>query len=206
MSASAASSGRRPASAAPPGCGRIDWDSWRPAEDATLLFVLPGDGRVLLIEKKRGLGAGLINAPGGRIEPGESPLQAALRETREELRIHVAAAQFAGRLRFQFLDGYRLRVFVFRTDRFEGTPTETAEAVPMWLRTDALPFERMWADDAHWLPLLLAGRRFDGRFVFDERDLLWHTVSVVPSDGDARSVETHHASPDRLDQDTEPRP
>jgi 8-oxo-dGTP diphosphatase len=26
----------------------------------------------------------------------------------------------------------------------------------------------MWEDDRHWLPLLLAGVPFDGRFLFDD--------------------------------------
>ncbi|MBT4161861.1 MAG: NUDIX hydrolase, partial [Gammaproteobacteria bacterium] len=45
----------------------IDWENWEPEEVATLLFVVR-DGRVLLIRKKRGLGAGKINGPGGRLE------------------------------------------------------------------------------------------------------------------------------------------
>ena len=62
----------------------IDWPSWSPGDRATLLFVIR-DGEVLLIRKKRGLGAGKINGPGGRIEAGESPLEAAIREVQEEV-------------------------------------------------------------------------------------------------------------------------
>ena len=62
----------------------IDWASWVPTEKATLLFVLR-DGQVLLIHKKTGLGAGKINGPGGRIDPGETPRQCAIREVQEEL-------------------------------------------------------------------------------------------------------------------------
>ena len=50
----------------------VDWESWIPEQRATLLFVVK-DGQVLLIHKKRGLGAGKINAPGGRLDPGETP-------------------------------------------------------------------------------------------------------------------------------------
>jgi hypothetical protein len=50
----------------------IHWPSWKAKDLATLLFVVQG-GQVLLIRKKRGLGAGKINGPGGRLEPGESP-------------------------------------------------------------------------------------------------------------------------------------
>ena len=65
---------------------QVDWANWRPKEFATLLFVVR-NGEILLMRKKRGLGAGKINGPGGRIEAGESSLDAAVRETREELGI-----------------------------------------------------------------------------------------------------------------------
>jgi 8-oxo-dGTP diphosphatase len=52
----------------------IDWTTWKPTDRATLLFVVDRpNGRILLIEKKRGLGAGKVNGPGGRIDEGETP-------------------------------------------------------------------------------------------------------------------------------------
>ena len=61
----------------------MDWNHWQPRQLANLCFIVK-DGRVLLIRKKRGLGAGKINGPGGRLEPGETTLAAAIRETQEE--------------------------------------------------------------------------------------------------------------------------
>ena len=66
----------------------IDWNSWQPCEKATLLFVLQQE-KVLLIRKKRGLGKGKINAAGGRLEPGETAMDCAVREVQEELCITV---------------------------------------------------------------------------------------------------------------------
>ena len=53
----------------------IDWKNWTPTMSGTLLFII-SDSRALLIRKKRGLGAGKINAPGGKIDPGETPIAA----------------------------------------------------------------------------------------------------------------------------------
>jgi 8-oxo-dGTP pyrophosphatase MutT (NUDIX family) len=61
----------------------IDWASWRAEIHATLMFIIR-DGEILLIEKKRGIGAGKINGPGGKIDPGETSLQTAKRELLEE--------------------------------------------------------------------------------------------------------------------------
>jgi len=48
----------------------------------TLLYVVK-NGKVLLIRKKRGLGAGFFNGVGGKAKPGETPEQAAVREMAE---------------------------------------------------------------------------------------------------------------------------
>ncbi len=159
----------------------IDWSTWRPVDLATLLFVREG-GRVLLIEKKRGLGEGLVNAPGGRLEPGETPREAALREVEEELRVRPREAVWAGRHRFQFCDGYSMDVHVYQSRGAHGLAEETAEAVPLWVDEDAIPYARMWSDDPLWIPLLLRGVRFDGRYVFDGAQMLDHQVEALPPD------------------------
>ena len=155
----------------------IDWESWRAADPATLLFVI-ADDRALLIRKKRGLGAGKINAPGGRIEPGETALDAAVREVQEEVRITPRQVAEYGTLSFQFVDGYSLLVHVFRADAWDGAPTETDEATPMWFATHALPYDEMWADDRLWVPHLLARRCFDGRFIFDGDLMVDHDLRL----------------------------
>jgi 8-oxo-dGTP diphosphatase len=155
----------------------IDWKTWSPTDDATLLFIIEPP-RILLIEKKRGLGAGKVNAPGGRIEPGERPIDAAVRELREEVGVGAQGVVHRGDLSFHFLDGYLLHCHVFRADVCIGEPIETDEAKPLWAPLDALPFERMWADDALWLPRLIAGESFTGRFIFDGERMVDHELVV----------------------------
>lgn len=77
----------------------IDWAHWTPQERATLVFVRR-DGHVLLIRKQRGLGAGKINGPGGRVDGDESPLQCAVREVQEELGVTPTNMQPCGELAF----------------------------------------------------------------------------------------------------------
>ena len=157
----------------------VDWSAWRAKDHATLLFVVrEGEGRVLLIRKKRGLGAGKINAPGGRIEPGESPMAGAIRECQEELHITPTGVTDSGELSFQFADGYALHARVFRASGFEGVPTETDEAIPIWAPASDLPFSEMWTDDALWIPHMLARRRFSGRFVFDGDAMRDHALTI----------------------------
>lgn len=157
----------------------VDWESWEPTERATLLFVV-ADGRILLIRKKRGLGAGKINGPGGRLDDGETPMEAAVREVSEEVRVTPTGVQQHGELLFQFVDGFSIHGYVFRADGLEGEPIETDEAVPLWTPLDRIPYGEMWADDRIWLPWLLDGRRFRGWMLFDEDDLLEHRFELYP--------------------------
>ncbi len=144
----------------------VDWARWTPTERAVLCFIIRG-GEVLLIHKKRGLGAGKVNGPGGRVEAGESDEDAAARETREEVGLTPTGLAAAGELRFQFVDGYALLCRVFTASGFSGRLVETDEALPFWAPTGAIPLDEMWTDDRYWIPWMLSGRKFLGRFHFD---------------------------------------
>ena len=148
-----------------------DWSNWRPGLVATLLFVVR-EGEVLLIRKKRGLGAGKINGPGGKLEAGETPEECAVRETEEELCVRATGVVEVGRLAFQFADGLSLYCHVFRAEGCAGEPQETEEAIPRWTGVAEVPFEEMWEDDREWFHHLLAGQRFLGFFDFAEEAML----------------------------------
>jgi len=155
----------------------IDWKIWQPQQRANLLFILRGD-EILLIRKKRGFGAGKINGPGGKVDPGETALESALRETEEELGVRPLDAELRGELHFQFSDGFSLQCAVFLATDFEGEPHETEEAIPLWTPLDAIPYDEMWADDRHWLPLLLRGETFAGYFEFADEVLLHRRIEL----------------------------
>ena len=154
-----------------------DWATWQPSQRATLLFILRGE-KILLIPKLRGFGAGKVNGPGGKINPGETALAAALRETLEELDIMPVSAEERGKLHFQFRNGDSLECTVFLAHDFFGRPRPTEEAIPFWVGLDQIPYEQMWADDRHWIPLLIRGEYFDGYFEFDGEQLLAHQLVV----------------------------
>lgn len=156
----------------------VAWDGWKGADRATLLFVVRDD-EVLLIHKKRGLGKGKVNGPGGKLDPGETPAECAVRECEEEIGITPLDPECMGQHRFQFTDGYSIHCWVFRASDFDGEPVETDEATPFWCRLDEIPFDEMWEDDRHWLPLVLDGQAFDGRWVFDGDRMLDHDLRVL---------------------------
>ena len=166
----------------------IDWPKWQAEERATLMFVQK-EGQVLLIHKKRGLGAGNINGPGGRIELNESPMQCAIRETEEELCITPLEVAFAGELFFHSEDMPRIHGYVFTASDYTGIPTETDEAIPLWTNVDEIPYDKMWQDDQYWLPQVLLGKTITGWFSFVQETLLDYkvTISIVTSKSSIRA-------------------
>lgn len=140
------------------------------------MFVVE-DSRVLLIRKKRGLGAGNINGPGGKLDPGETPEQCAIRETQEELCITPTQVRYGGELFFHAEDKMpNIHGYVYVATGYRGTPTETDEAIPIWTQLDDIPFEEMWQDDRFWLPQVLAGQSVKGWFSFEGEQLLDYKV------------------------------
>ena len=150
---------------------------------ATLCQVIR-DGHLLLLLKEPGrFGEGKWNGVGGKLLPDEIPEDGVVREVKEETGLRLRSITLHGVLDFYFGEKPEPDwvVHVFSSSDFSGEPLEASdEGVLRWFRLDEVPYGRMWQDDAVWLPLLLEGRRFRGRFLFTEdgSKLLSHELEV----------------------------
>ena len=151
----------------------IEWASWQPDERAVIVYIIDRKLRkLMLIMKKRGLGKGKINAPGGRLEPGETFLEAAIRECQEEVSVTPLGLEKRMELHFQFTSGYAMYGEAFFSDSWEGEACSSDEADPFWCDLDKLPWDNMWEDDQSWLPQTLDGKKLRGFYVFDDDKML----------------------------------
>ncbi|WP_323674816.1 8-oxo-dGTP diphosphatase [Halorubellus sp. PRR65] len=156
-------------------------------DDATICYPLRGelplasDDELLMIRKRRGLGADLYNGPGGKVEPGETVREAAARETREETGVDVAGLLKRGEFDFYFGREHVFCCHVYVAREASGEPTETPEAFPEWRARRDVPYDEMWEDDELWLPHVLDGDTIRGVFYFDADgdELLAHDVAVA---------------------------
>lgn len=140
------------------------------AKKIMALCCIYNDKQILLGMKKRGFGAGRWNGFGGKVHENETIKQAAIRELEEEAGVKAKKITKRGVLLFEFDSpaggSESSEVHFFSVDEFEGKPIETEEMNPQWFDRDKIPYESMWSDDPHWIPLLLAGKNFKGRFLF----------------------------------------
>lgn len=138
-----------------------------PVQVVLCLPILRGltGSQVLLGLKQRGFGVGYVVAPGGKIEPGESPAQAAARELREETSLITdpASLEPAARVYFRFPanPAADMDCQVFLTSDFSGMAAPSDELVPGWYPVGHLPLPQMWEDSPMWLNRIFSGERFD---------------------------------------------
>jgi 8-oxo-dGTP diphosphatase len=138
---------------------------------AVLCYLRDGENYLLLLKAKDRFGGGLWNSPGGKVEPNETPEEAAKREVLEETGFVVESLERAGSLSFYFGHGksrpdWTAEVFI-STD-FHGTPKSSAEGQLRWFNTSDFPYETMWEDDRYWIPIMIEGEKFRGTFEFTE--------------------------------------
>lgn len=148
----------------------------------TLLFIIK-DGKILLAEKKRGHGEGKLNGVGGKIEKGETVVQAMIRETQEE--IGVTPLEFTEVANIDCLLSYKGEdsietMYVFIAKDYKGEVSESEEMRPMWFNLEDIPYSKMWAGDVLWLKHVLAGKKVKANLTFNiDNTLKNYKIDVV---------------------------
>lgn len=145
---------------------------------ATLLFLIKENDHIIdqicLAMKKRGFGVGRYNGVGGKLEDGETPEQAIIRETKEEINVIIEKPQKVAEISFSFLSNpdWDQKVYVYLATQWQNDPTESEEMKPEWFDIKDIPYDQMWPDDIFWLPEIINGKMIRGAFIFDEGDII----------------------------------
>ncbi len=128
----------------------------------TTLCLLKRDNEVLLAMKKRGFGEGKYNGVGGKIEQNETPEEAMIRETQEEINVTPLKYEKVGLIEFdEYCKGNKqnLVFHLYMVYDWEGIPSESEEMDPKWFSINNIPYNKMFTDDKYWLPLILEGKK-----------------------------------------------
>lgn len=135
---------------------------WQP--DVTVATVVVDAGRLLMVEETVA-GRLVLNQPAGHLEPDESLLEAALRETREETGWEVRLTAFVGAYQWKAESGRHYLRFAFAAEPVEHDQSRRLDegiVRALWMT----PSELQAAQARHRSPLVwqtvadhLAGRR-----------------------------------------------
>ena len=146
---------------------------------ATLCYVKSADKTLMLLRNKKAndIHEGKWNGLGGKLAPGESPEECAIREVYEESGLTITAPSLRGILTFpEFSNGEDWYVFVFLIDRFQGTLSESEEGHLEWIDDDKLLELNLWEGDFYFLRAMQQGTFFSGKFTYKNKLLEDHQM------------------------------
>lgn len=136
----------------------------------TLVYCLR-DGQVLLLERVKEPFPGHWVAPGGKLEPGESPVECAVRELREETGLRARDAVLRGVITETApRDDWQWLIFAYVVRDFDGEVAgDQREGVLRWWAVDDWPRIPMPdADRVFFAPVVLgAGVPYERTFHYD---------------------------------------
>src|SRR4030066_505320 len=147
---------------------------------ATLCYVRRDRQTLMLhrINKANDMHLGKWNGLGGKLNPGESPEECAVREIIEESGLKVRNPQLKGILTFPaFANDEDWYAFVFVVDNFEGELIDSSEeGVLRWVDNADLLSLNLWEGDRIFLPWLDQPGFFSAKFIYQDGRLLSHEV------------------------------
>jgi 8-oxo-dGTP pyrophosphatase MutT (NUDIX family) len=153
-------------------------------KQATLCLLIK-ENKILLAMKKRGFGVGKWNGVGGKLDfdKGDKDIvDAAIRETREEIGVLALNPEKVGVMHFEFpyKPEWNQDVHLFLVKNWQGNPEESEEMAPKWFCFNEIPYEKMWDDDKLWLPHVLSGKKLEADFIFKEGEKIEkHKIEIV---------------------------
>lgn len=131
------------------------------------------------IKKQNDMHQGKWNGLGGKLEPGETPEECAIREIYEESGLKVRNPLLKGLLTFPgFANEEDWYAFVFLAKEFEGEITESAEGYLSWIPDEELLGLNLWEGDLIFIPWLDQPGLFSGKFTYQDGRLVSHSVVI----------------------------
>ena len=125
-----------------------------------VVVILESPGYWLMLKRSRSPNQGLYTPVGGKIENGESPRAAAIREVQEEAGLQIEDPRYCGLLVDSSPTDYNWICFVYRATVDYFTPHDCNEGTLAWVPIESLATLPTPVTDPYLYPCVLSGKPF----------------------------------------------
>ncbi|MFX0085934.1 MAG: NUDIX domain-containing protein [Candidatus Hodarchaeota archaeon] len=153
---------------------------------ATLAYIIYQNEVLLLYrnKKKNDYHEGKYVAIGGRLEPGETPLECIIRELKEETGYNLSPDEisFRGYIYFdevsrnkksEDLPAFNWLVFLYHIRVSEKLCIENKEGDLQWFSIEDIPYQKMWSGDRIFTPKILNSNEIiEAKFLYDGEEIV----------------------------------
>lgn len=140
--------------------------------ELTVLCLLHRDGAYLLQDRIKEDWQG-YTLPGGHVEPGESIVDAVVREMQEETGLTVLDPHLCGVKQFPIENG-RYLVFLFEASEYEGELTSSEEGAMYWVSAEQLKSVNLVSDFEDMLQVMMDDKLSEFQYVIEGEE--WRIV------------------------------
>ena len=138
--------------------------------ELTVLCLIHKNGRYLLQDRIKNDWKG-YTLPGGHIEPGESIVDAVIREMQEETGLTIRHPHLCGVKLFPLEEG-RYIVFLFETEEFEGDLRSSEEGTMHWIDERELSKVNLVEDFEDLIEVMLDDELMEFQYVIEDGEWL----------------------------------
>ncbi len=138
--------------------------------ELTVLCLIHKNGRYLLQDRIKNDWKG-YTLPGGHIEPGESIVDAVIREMQEETGLTIRHPHLCGVKQFPLEEG-RYIVFLFETEEFEGDLRSSEEGTMHWIDERELSKVNLVEDFEDLIEVILDDELMEFQYVIEDGEWL----------------------------------
>lgn len=138
--------------------------------ELTVLCLIHKNGRYLLQDRIKNDWKG-YTLPGGHIEPGESIVDALIREMQEETGLTIRHPHLCGVKQFPLEEG-RYIVFLFETEEFEGDLRSSEEGTMHWIDERELSKVNLVEDFEDLIEVMLDDELMEFQYVIEDGEWL----------------------------------
>lgn len=138
--------------------------------ELTVLCLIHKNGKYLLQDRIKNDWKG-YTLPGGHIEPGESIVDAVIREMQEETGLTIRHPHLCGVKQFPLEEG-RYIVFLFETEEFEGDLRSSEEGTMHWIDEKELSKVNLVEDFGDLIEVMLNDTLTEFQYVIEDGEWL----------------------------------